>query len=1029
MTVPEVINQLISRFEDNLEAYRSGDYNEAQLRSEFLDPFFEALGWDMYNKQGYAEAYKDVIHEDSIKMGGATKAPDYAFRIGGMRKFFVEAKKPSVKIKDAIEPAYQLRRYAWSAKLPLSILTDFEEFAIYECRSKPDQADKASTGRIMFLNYKDYVDKWDDIAAIFSREAIFKGAFDRYAETATGKRGTAEVDDSFLAEIERWRSLLAHNIALRNPILSQRELNYAVQMTIDRIIFLRICEDRGIEFYGALQALFNGSETYPRMCQLFKNADDRYNSGLFHFRPEKDRRDSPDKLTLSLVIDDKPLKDILQNLYYPDSPYEFSVLPADILGQVYEQFLGKVIRLTSGHHAVVEDKPEVKKAGGVYYTPTYIVDYIVKHTVGALLEAKKPGEKGVGGKGDPLRVLDPACGSGSFLLGAYQYLLDWYRDGYIADGVEKWSKGRNPTIYQGLDGEWRLTGAERKRILLDHIYGVDIDSQAVEVTKLSLLLKVLEGENKETLGKQLSMFRERALPDLGDNIKCGNSLIGPDFYTQRQTSFLDEEERYRINAFDWQAEFPQVFAIQSERGGDRLPSPTGRGAGGEVQTGGFDVVIGNPPWLMAGYYLDKDLDYLRSKYKTAKGKFDLYYTFIEKGCYLLLDKGIFGLIVPNKFFHTKAATSLRSLLSRSKWVRTLVDFGDEQIFSGATNYSCIIFLNKRSGPNPIYRKVKSGLIIQQEFEVPWEILTSENWYFGKQNIRDIFKKLDESGQHLERITTRFGTGVQSGADRLFILDYSEAEAIRIELRILKPIRKGRDIRRYSVSESQKFLIFPYQVHDDEFTILSENELQKYENAYNHLFRNKQKLSQRVWFGKGAEELSGKWYGLMYLDSYLSFAHPHILTPSLSNHSNFALGKGELFVTGTAGVTSIILNSNITENIHFILGLLNSTLINFYIINHSPVFSGGYYKFSAPYLKKIPIRRIDFLNPSDIGCHDHIGNLVERIIALYKQLASAKTPIDKIFLQREIETIDKEIDALVYELYGLTEEEIKIVEQG
>ena len=214
------------------------------------------------------------------------------------------------------------------------------------------------------------------------------------------------------------------------------------------------------------------------------------------------------------------LKDILKRLYYPDSPYEFSVLPADILGQVYEQFLGKVIRLTAGHQAEVEDKPEVKKAGGVYYTPTYIVDYIVKNTVGKLLEGKTPK------KAAELRILDPACGSGSFLIGAYQYLLDWHRDWYVEHGPEKHRK----ELYQGPGGDWRLTTAEKKRILLNNIYGVDIDSQAVETTKLSLLLKVLEGETSESLDAQLSFLHERALPDLAANIKCGNSLIGPDFY-------------------------------------------------------------------------------------------------------------------------------------------------------------------------------------------------------------------------------------------------------------------------------------------------------------------------------------------------------------------------------------------------------------------------------------------------------------------------------------------------------------------
>jgi hypothetical protein len=372
--IPQQLEELIKRFDQNIEAYQSQVYNETQVRREFIDPFFKALGWDVANKAGYAETYKDVIPEDAIKIGGATKAPDYCFRIGGARKFFVEAKKPAVSIKEDFEPAYQLRRYAWSAKLPLSILTDFGEFAVYDCRVLPKPSDKPDTCRIMYLTYKDYGDQRDEIAGVFSREAVLRGSFDKFAEAKKGKRGTSPVDKEFLTEIETWREALAKNLAMRNPRLSVRDLNFAVQRTIDRIIFLRMCEDRGVENYGQLQGLLNGENTYKRLQYLYGIADDKYNSGIFHFKPEKDRAEAPDELTLKLKIDDKVLKDIIRRLYYPESPYEFSVLGVDILGNVYEQFLGKVIRLTAGHRAVVEEKPEVKKAGGVYYTPSYIVD-------------------------------------------------------------------------------------------------------------------------------------------------------------------------------------------------------------------------------------------------------------------------------------------------------------------------------------------------------------------------------------------------------------------------------------------------------------------------------------------------------------------------------------------------------------------------------------------------------------------------------------------------------------------------------
>ncbi len=213
IVVPGKVLELIERFHHNLEAYRQSSYNEAQLRQEFLNPFFKTLGWDMDNEKGYAEPYKDVVHEDAIKIGGFTKAPDYSFRIGGARKFFLEAKKPAINIKEDLASAYQLRRYAWSAKLPLSILTNFEELAVYDCRMKPEKTDKASHSRVFLLKYTDYQERWEEIAGIFSKNAILKGSFDKYAESKKAKKGTAEVDAAFLAEIERWRELLARKIS------------------------------------------------------------------------------------------------------------------------------------------------------------------------------------------------------------------------------------------------------------------------------------------------------------------------------------------------------------------------------------------------------------------------------------------------------------------------------------------------------------------------------------------------------------------------------------------------------------------------------------------------------------------------------------------------------------------------------------------------------------------------------------------------------------------------------------------------
>ena len=417
------IIDLVTRFENHFKSYKDQDYKEARLRGEFINPFFENLGWDVYNKNNSAEAYREVIQEDTLKIEDTLKAPDYSFRLaGGKRLFFVEAKKPSVSVIEGIQPAYQVRRYGWSAKHPISVVTDFEEFAIYDCATKPNPNDKPSVARIKYLTFQDYLREFDFIWDTFSREQVLRGSFDKFIHSDKQKQGTTTVDKDFLASLDRWRTYLAVNISWNNKLLGEDEINFAVQQLIDRIIFLRIAEDRKIEPYGSLKNALSYDDYYSNLFLQFKRADEKYNSGLFDFKR--------DRISETLKIENKVIKTIIDELYYPKCPYEFSVLPIEILGSVYEQFLGKVIRITPAHHAKVEEKPEVRKAGGVYYTPQYIVDYIVKNTVGKLIEGKAPNEI------SSIRIVDPACGSGSFLIGALQYLFEYHRNYYNNNKIQ-----------------------------------------------------------------------------------------------------------------------------------------------------------------------------------------------------------------------------------------------------------------------------------------------------------------------------------------------------------------------------------------------------------------------------------------------------------------------------------------------------------------------------------------------------------------------------------------------------------------
>lgn len=1021
MAAPKEIVDLVERFESNIASYKDPRYNETQARREFIDPFFKALGWDIDNEHGFAEAYKDVIHEDAIKIGATTKAPDYSFRIGGQRKFFLEAKKPFVDVKGDIHPAFQLRRYAWTAKLPLSVVTDFEDFSVYDCRVKPDKLDKASNARILSINYKEYLARWDEIAGIFSKNAILKGSFDKFAADNKSKRGTAEVDIAFLEEIAGWREILARNIALRNPDLSTKDLNYAVQAIVNRIVFLRICEDRGIERLMKLQDLLNGERVYPRLCEFFRRADERYNSGIFHFEKEPGR-ENPDTLTLNLNIDDKPLKDIIKRLYYPDSPYEFSVLPAEILGQVYEQFLGKVIRLTEGHRAMVEDKPEVKKAGGVKYTPVYIVESIVRNTLAPLLKGKTPIEVVL------IHIVDPACGSGSFLIVAYQYLLDWHREWYVQNlvpllesglkpsspeikrmlpAIETGKKGRKKEpdlpIYQSRNGEWRLTTTERKRILLNNIYGVDIDRQAVEVTKLSLLLKVLEGENEETLEKQMTLFQERALPDLSNNIKCGNSLIGWDILEDNPN--LTQEMINRINPFDWEKEFHVVF-----------------------QYGGFSVVIGNPPWVRQEI-LGEFKGYFQKHYKVYHGTADLYAYFIERGVSLLRKDGIFSYIVSNKWMRANYGQPIRRWL-KTQCIEEIVDFGNLQVFLGATTYPCIIRIIKREPWSSFEAAQVKTLEFQNlddyvkknRYKVNQSTLDDSGWSLANESTQALLDKLKGTGVQLgEYISGRIHYGIKTGLNEAFVIDAQTREKLIAEdpksAELIKPFLAGRDIKRYEQPPSGRYFILMPRGWTREKSDNAKDALgwlkENYPAITNHLLPFAEAAQKR--YDKGEY-----WWELRACDYYDEFERPKIFWPEIAGGARFTFDNSGYYANNKAYL--------IPTSDRYLLGLLNSALLRLFIHSVSTDLQGDSFNFSAVFVERTPIRTIDRTDPEDVARHDRMVTLVDRMLSLNKQLQGANTPHDKTSLQRQIEATDGQIDALVYELYGLTEDEIKIVER-
>lgn len=970
MPAPQRIKELVKKFEENFNLYQSSDFNEEALRTEFLNPFFEALGWDIEDKAGRG-VYRDVHYEERIKRG----APDFGFYTDGKLRFYVEAKNPSLDVCNHARSALQLRGYGWSAKVPRSILTDFEELSIYDTTIRPKAADRARVAKLDCIRYTEFVERWDEIADTFSRQAVLAGSLEKFEK----KHAKQAVDDELLEDISKWREILAKNIANRNDFLHNEErLNRIVQDTIARLLFLRICEDRDIAHPGTLQAVTEGEDTFKKLHKLFKKAEQRYDSDLFEVNSIAD-----------LVIDDKVLKEIISELYFPKSPYKFDAIPAEILGQVYEQFLGKVIRLTEGGHAKIEEKPAVRKAGGIYYTPTYIVEYIVRNTVGKLVEGKTPKQI------ETLSIVDPACGSGSFLLGAYKFLVDWYRDWYVKDGVEKHQRVKK--IYLDGDKQWQLTLDERKRILLAHIYGVDIDRQAVEMAKLSLMVEALRAP------EQQSLFNDRMLPRLSDNVKCGNALIGTNYFMARPR--LTPTEMAHINPFDWDVEFPEVF-----------------------KKGGFDTVIGNPPYLNIDDTWGKSdarLKAIKSQYEEVyNDKTDLLFYFLVKAWRITRNNVNF--IVSRAFLEAFKADRLRGFLASNTRIQEIIDFQNHIIFQGVGITTCIIKFSKEKerGSIDVYKlnateptlvqleRAKHDPRIFTHLQIEQGNLSDSSWIFVDEKGRRLNKKIDAAGQPLGEVVM-VGQGMQTGCNDVFGgRTQKEIKSWGLKAGTYFLRASNSDIGRFMIRNRAEYLL--YLEDFESFDALPKG-VQKF------LTEHAAELKERAAYKRGNCE----WWKFTWPLHKENYSKPRILCPYLASYNRFALDVNREYIGLTD--TTVLFPKDHPESLNYFLALLNSRLLTFRFKSIGKLKSGGVFEYFWNSISKIPIHRINFKNTAERKSHDELSKLAEKMSGLQAQLTKATDGSEQVSTRRLIAGADRQIDQLVYKLYGLTEEEIRVVE--
>jgi type I restriction-modification system DNA methylase subunit len=1003
------VSDLVAKFRRNSADYHQNAYNETQARTDFITPLLEAFGWDVHNHKGFPSSLREVVEEATVEVGEErlSKKPDYELRLARQRKIFVEAKKPHVRIEHNKAPAFQVRRYGYSASLPISILTNFHQLAVYDCVPKPYDTDEAHTARILLLGYEDFEAKFDELWGLLSRESVYSGTFDQHFSIGATRHGAQQFDDYFLGQVRAWRERLAIDINVNTPGLTSAELAYAVQLFLSRIVFLRICEDRDIEKYETLKEIGVGS-TFDALLAILKRADAFYDSGLFRLLDDE---------RLGIRISDSTLQGIISELYYPHSPYTFAVVETEVLGEIYEQFLGEEIEVLDGKVTIIL-KPEVRESGGVVPTPRYVVDAIVERTVVPLISGKGPTELA------DFTVADPCCGSGIFLISAYERLLDHYLEFYIKDNT---GTHTGKTIYEAGAGLWKLMFEEKRRILITHIRGVDIDPNAVEVARLSLFLKLIEDEVAVDLAAYVKQHQTPVLPPLDLNLRSGNSLVSTKEW-RAACGKMPQDLSDKVRPFSWTDEFPADFA-----------------------TGGFNAIIENPPYVriqnMTAYSPEEAAYYRKteSPYSTAhQDNFDKYTLFIERSLSLLKPFGKMGAIVPHKFMTIQGGRALRRLLITQQSVEEIVHFGVKQVFGpGTSNYTCLLVLN-RAGTTGNVRFEKVESLEAWRYGQPGTISTiprvefsEEAWQFADGAAKDLFDRVRTNFPKTLGVVAEIFVGVQTSADDVYIVraksETDDTITVHwngsdwlIERGILRPCLHDVTIQAYSRPTANSWMIFPYKLvrnnHGKTIAQLIQPKdfRRDFPNCFAYLEARSGELAGRSVTGGIATER--QWYQYGRSQSLTKFDSPKIVLPILSLEARYAYDDANTMLTGGGNGPYYLIRPNSTERItiHYLLAILNHPLSEAIVRTNTSPFRGGYYSHGKQFIANLPV---PIPSENDLS---EIDELVADLIRIKDDAASARTPHQQVTKERETASLQAEIESYISTLFGLSEADMDVI---
>lgn len=988
--VKNAIHALVQKYEQGKETFRSSRFNETQVRNEFLDPLFEILGWDIRNAAGKDTNEREVLLEEPLKANAAshTKKPDYTFRLFGERKFFLEAKKPCVHIEREDNPAKQVRRYGFTAGLKISVLSNFERLYIYDTSYPVEQSDTRVKAIIREYKYTDYEDKAEELLMFLGKDSVYSGDFDEVWSEIETNVNHKSVDKLFLLQINEWRLMLGTEILRNNPSIGMEELGDVVQSYINKILFLRVCEDRNIETYQSLLQIADRN-SHQDLVAKFKVADSRYNSGLFE-----------EKLSAEIIGNvSSSFWSIIRELYFPQCPYSFAVLSSDILGKIYEIFLSQRLAVINGQLSIV-NKPE-NEDRDIVTTPNFIVREILRQTMKENLAHLT--DKQILN----LKCADIACGSGAFLLETFQLLCDALVDFYMQNDKSK--------LIQTDVNTYRLKFEVKRNVLTNCIYGVDKDFNAVEACKFGLLLKLLEGEGDSTI----ATFHP-VLPNIDENIFYGNSLL--------ESSDVPNDQVEEINPFDF-----------GERKFDYI-------VGNPPYMKTEDIKVFTPKeyklypkrYESAYKQYDKYFLFVERAFMLLKDNGAMGYIVPSKFMKVGAGKKLRKYIVAHKSVKAITSFGAHQVFSDKSTYSCIIVLQNKE--NESFKYSEIDSL-----PRWKVRDVTSF----SENERSISRLGEATWILCSDRLRPILDHISTQSIPLGEIVgdDYIFNGIQTSANRVYIFQPESedrqyyyfkynGQQYQIEKKVTKPYFKtvpGEDsLNTYRTFKPNARVIFPYKRRaDGKLDVIKLDTIQrKYPYFYKYLSVIKPELERPERDIKPGPKNANEWHRFGRHQSLEACEIAEkIIVGVLAQENKYAVDTHGTLVSsgGTAGYCIVSIPADSQYSIYYIQAILGSIQGEWLASLYGEIFRGGFIARGTKVLKQIPICNIDFNNPADVAVHNEIVERQKLLISLGDRIAVAGNNARRATpLKRQFELLKAEQQQAINNLYGMTEEEVILI---